>query len=148
MKFISLILFFFLVLTSCVKEDVQPNPPLPPQPIITDTTSIDSAYTLSGQDWVVTGYRVGEFGEVLPLNDTISFIDKDTYTMNGIQSVYHLTETMSGMNLSLYSFIWGDMSGSVNMSMFNYGSIPGVPFHIITPGTTNNTNYYLWISKI
>jgi len=148
MKFISLILFFFLILTSCVKEDIQPNPPNPPQPIITDTTSINSVYTLSGQDWVVTGYRVGEFGEVLPLNDTISFIDKDTYIMNGTENVYHLTETMSGMNLSLYSFIWGDMSGSVNMSMFNYGSIPGVPFNIITPGTSNSTNYYLWINKI
>ncbi len=148
MKFIYLVLFSLVLLTSCVKENIQPNPPNPPQPIITDTTSIDSVYTLSGQDWVVTGYRVGEFGEVLPLNDTISFIDKDTYIMNGTQSVYHLTETMSGMNLSLYSFIWGDMSGSVNMSMFNYGSIPGVPFQIITPGTTNNTNYYLWINKI
>ena len=148
MKFTQLFLFFVLVLTSCVKEDIQPNPPLPPQPIITDTTTIDSVYTLSGQDWIVTGYRVGEFGETISLNDTLSFIDEDTYYLNGNQGVYHLTETMSGMNLSLYSFIWGDMSGSVNMSMFNYGSIPGVPFTIITPGTVNNTNYYLWINKI
>lgn len=148
MKFIQLFLFFLLVLTSCVKEDIEPNPPLPPQPIITDTTTIDSVYTLSGQDWIVTGYRVGEFGDVITLNDTISFIDGDTYYFNGNQGVYHLTETMSGMNLSLYSFIWGDMSGGVNLSMFNYGLIPGVPFTIITPGTTNNTNYYLWLNKI
>lgn len=148
MKYTYLILFFLILTTSCVKQNIQPNPPLLPQPIVTDTTTIDSSYTLSGQDWIITGYRVGEFGDILPLNDTISFIDKDTYIMNGNENVYHLTETMSGMNLSLYSFIWGDMSGGVNISMFNYGSIPGVPFNIITPGTTNNTNYYLWFIKI
>jgi hypothetical protein len=148
MKYITIILVFMTLITSCVKEDIQPNPPLPPQPIVTDTTSIDSVFTLSGQNWVLTGYRVGEFGEIQQLNDTILFIDKDTYSINGMESTYHLTETMSGMNLSLYSFIWGDISGSVNMSMFNYGSIPGVPFNIITPGTSNNTNYYLWIIKI
>jgi hypothetical protein len=148
MKHTIFILFFISLITSCVKEDIEPNPPLPPQPIVTDTTSIDSVYTLSGQDWVLTGYRVGEFGDVITLNDTIYFLDDDTYLMNGYESTYHLTETMSGMNLSLYSFIWGDMSGSINMSMFNYGSIPGVPFNIITPGTSNSTNYYLWITKI
>ena len=148
MKLSMICLFIIFIITSCTKEEFEINQPLPPQPIITDSMYVDSVYTLSGQEWFITGYRVGEFGDIMTLNDTIYFQDNDTYSINGYESTYHLTETMSGMNLSLYSFIWGDMSGSVNMSMFTNGTIPGVPFKIITPGTTNNTNYYLWIIKI
>ena len=51
----KLILFIIgLVLLSCEKVEVKPQQPLDPQPIITDTTFVDTTITLKNTTWVIT----------------------------------------------------------------------------------------------
>ena len=49
MKYIML-LALTLVMWSCVKEDLKPQLPLAPQPIITDSTLVDSTLTIKEEN--------------------------------------------------------------------------------------------------
>jgi len=149
MKNSILIIFIGFILFACKKNNLQPTPPPYGYPIdYNDSTVVGDGPTISDQTWVLKKYRVGEFGNPIDVNDTIHFINNNTYTFSGYSNIYHLYPTMSTLNLNLYSFLWGDISGTITESMINFGNIPGVPFHCITPGNTNFTNYYLWIERI
>lgn len=145
MKYFFIILFVVLGLTSCHKEDI--NPPNPPEPIVTDSTQIDSTYNLVGQIWVISQYRVGEFGNLIPLSDTIEFVDLNTYTYNGIEGPYSFYTTASAFNLTLNFTPFGNLSGTIYQGNLNMGVINGLKFTDITMGSGNGTNYYFWMTR-
>ena len=132
-------------LSSCYKETVsQPNPP---QPIVTNNTPIDTAYTLAGQTWVITGYRIGGIGNQTQVNDTLVFITKNQYSYNGFVSPYSFYPTASAFNLTLNYTPFGNLSGTIYQGNLNLGIIEGLKFSDITVGSGNNTNYYLWMKR-
>lgn len=145
MKYFFIILFVILGLTSCHKEDI--NPPNPPEPIVTGSTQIDSTYNLVGQIWVISQYRVGEFGNLIPLSDTIEFVDLNTYTYNGIEGPYSFYTTASAFNLTLNFTPFGNLSGTIYQGNLNMGVINGLKFTDITMGSGNGTNYYFWMTR-
>jgi hypothetical protein len=142
---ISTILLFF----SCQKEEIQPNGEvLPPQPIITVIDSTEQAPNLEGQTWVITGYRVGEIGNMISVYDTLKFTTLTQYTYNGNQSPYSFYSTASAYSLTLNFTPYGNLSGSIYQGNLNTGRIDGLKFTDITFGSGNQTNYYLWIKRI
>lgn len=145
MKYFLITLLVVLGLTSCTKEDI--GPPNPPEPIVTDSTQIDTAYNLVGQIWVINQYRVGEFGNLIPLNDTIGFVDLNTYTYNGIEGPYSFYPTASAFNLTLNFTPFGNLSGTIYQGNLNIGVMNGLKFTDITMGSGNGTNYYFWMTR-
>jgi hypothetical protein len=145
MRIISYLILILIL--SCQKENPIPQQPTV-VPMVGDTIPVnDTTYSLMGQKWVVVKYRVGELGEIININDTLDFITKNTYVFNG-NKTYHLTFTSSALNLSLYQYRWGNMSGGINMYMIELGEIYGIKFKDITPGNSNQVDYYLWMEKI
>ena len=92
-------------------------------------------------------YRVGEFGEIFQLNDTISFLDLTTYTYNGFESPYSFYPTASAFNLTLNYTPFGNISGTIYQGNLNIGNINGLKFTDITVGSGNQTNYYFWMIR-
>ena len=77
MKTLKLLIGFALsavLLTSCYKEDIKPQQPLSPQPIITDSTLVDTTLSLAGQTWVIKKVLNTDFDDDLR-SDTLIFID-------------------------------------------------------------------------
>ena len=138
MKYFLITLLVVLGLSSCHKEPI--GPPNPPEPIVTDSTQIDSTYSLVGQVWVINQYRVGEFGNLIPLNDTIVFLDLNTYTYNGIEAPYSFYPTASAFNLTLNFTPFGNLSGTIYQGNLNMGVMNGLKFTDITMGSGNGTN--------
>jgi hypothetical protein len=145
MKYFLIILLVIFGLSSCYKETI--NPPNPPGTIPTDSTQIDSTYNLVGQIWVINQYRVGEFGNLIPLSDTIEFVDLNTYTYNGIEGPYSFYTTASAYNLTLNFTPFGNLSGTIYQGNLNMGVINGLKFTDITMGSGNGTNYYFWMTR-
>lgn len=145
MKYFLITLLVVLGLSSCHKETI--GPPNSPQPIVTDSTQIDSTYNLVGQVWVINQYRVGEFGNLIPLSDTIKFVDLNTYTYNGIEGPYSFYSTASAFNLTLNFTPFGNLSGTIYQGNLNVGIMNGLKFTDITMGSSNGTNYYFWMVR-
>ena len=135
-----------VLLSSCYKEDIEP--PLPPQPIITNPVVIDTAINMVGESWVITGYRVGEFGDILSTNDTLVFMDLNSYTFNGNEFTYSFYTTASAYNLTINYTPWGNLSGTIYDGNVLNGVINGLKFSDITMGSGTQTNYYLWMYKL
>ncbi len=143
--FLSVLFLFF----SCQKENIQPNGEVqPPQPIITVNDSINQAPNLKGQTWVITGYRVGEIGSIIPTNDTLKFTTLTQYTFNGNQAPYSFYSTSSAYSLTLNFTPYGNLSGTMYQGNLSTGRINGLKFTDITIGSGNQTNYYLWIVRV
>jgi hypothetical protein len=102
---------------------------------------------LVGQTWRIFYYRVGPMGQVMTINHTLVFLTSSTYTYDGYQSTYHLTVTGSGYNLSLYETPWGNLSGSILSNNITNGTILGTKFVDISTGSSNTTEYYLWMNR-
>lgn len=148
MKKQILISLFPLVLISCSKDLEGPTgPPNPPEPIITDSNQIDSNYNLAGQLWIITAYRVGEFGNVISSNDVLQFLNQTSYTYNGSLSTYSFIPTASAYNLTLNFTPYGNISGTIYQGNLDQGVISGLKFTDITMGSGNETNYYLWMTR-
>ena len=81
MKKITYLLLLILVITSCVKEEIKPQQPLGPQPIITDTTSVDSTINLKNTTWVITKILNTSFNQEMR-SDTLVFISNNVYSFN------------------------------------------------------------------
>jgi hypothetical protein len=109
---------------------------------------IITGQSLVGQTWRIFYYRVGPMGTVMNTNDTLIFLTSSTYTYNGYQTTYHLTPTGSGYNLSLYETPWGNLSGSILSNNLIQGQILGTKFVDISTGSSNTTEYYLWMNKL
>jgi hypothetical protein len=110
-----------LFLTSCVKQEIVPQEPIAPQPIITNPTSVDSTLSLAGQTWIVTKIQYTDATEPENRSDTLVFIDSDDYKFNGYPSKYNLGLTPTTYKLTLYDTAWGNIGGS----LFNYNIVSG-----------------------
>ena len=142
-------LLLILGVTSCIKENPHPSgpPPVIMYPHDNDTTQ-DSIPTLVGQTWVITGVRIGGIGNPTTTNDTLKFVTNTTYKFNGYVSNYSLYYTGGGFNLTMNGTPWGYLSGTIYVNNLVSGNIQGLKFIDITPGTTNKTNYYIWMNKV
>ena len=142
---IRLVLIFLLgnlFLTSCMKENIKPQQPLAPQPIVTDSTLVDTTLTLAGQTWVITKVLNTDFNDDLR-SDTLHFIDVDDYTFNGYPSKYRITTTSVTYNLTLYDTPWGNISGNLLTYNIISGKIEGKPFNDIF-GLYNETKVWMY----
>jgi hypothetical protein len=148
----KLLLLFVLSLVSCTLQPPYEGPINNTGPIIITPPpgngGIITTQSLVGQTWKIFYYRVGPMGTVMSANDTLIFLTSSTYTFNGYQSTYYLTSTGSGYNLSLYETPWGNLSGSILSNNITQGQILGTKFVDISTGSSNTTEYYLWMNKI
>lgn len=143
------ILLVVLGVTSCYKENPQPkeSKPIITYPYVTDTTT-NKVPTLVGQTWKLTGVRIGGIGNPNVVSDTLQFISNTSYKYNGFSSKYSLYYTGGGFNLTINGTPWGNLSGTIYEYNLVNGKIEGLKFTDITPGSSNTTSYYLWMSKI
>ena len=88
----SLILILIgFILFACQKNNPQPTPPPYGYPIdYNDSTVVGDGPSISNQTWILRKYRVGEFGTLIDVNDTIHFINHNTYDYLGYTNSYHL----------------------------------------------------------
>lgn len=146
-----LVLLLGLLMTSCYIEEV-PNGPnensgniiIVPPPNGNGVVS----QNLVGQTWVVTNYRIGQMGQILPKNDTLRFLTPTTYKYNNYTTTYSLYLTGSGYNLTLNYTPWGNLSGNINDYNITNGQIFGGRFVDISTGSSNTTEYFLWMNKL
>ena len=146
MKKLFLILLSVVMLSSCEKADIQPNNQqivVPPYngPTVTPQSMV-------GTKWVITGYRVGQLGTPITISDTLKFETITNYKYNNVPYTYSFYVTGSVYNLTMNYTPWGNLSGSVNDNNMTSGLIQGTKFVDISLGSSNNTEYYLWIKKI
>ena len=148
----KLIILLVLVLSSCSVPPIHEGPIDNTGPIIVvpppGNGGVITTQSLVGQTWRIFYYRVGPMGTVMSANDTLIFLTSSTYTYNGYQTTYHLTPTGSGYNLSLYETPWGNLSGSILSNNITQGQILGTKFVDISTGSSNTTEYYLWMNKL
>ena len=133
-----------MLVSSCVKQEIKPQKPNPPEPIITNPTPIDSGISLSGQTWVITKVLNTDFS-MESRSDTLEFISNKDYKFNEYLTTYSLFPMPTTYNLSLYDTSWGNLSGS----LYNYnivsGRVDGLDFYnMFNPGL----KVKLWLKKI
>jgi hypothetical protein len=139
------------LIVSCNIPEVHEGPIDNTGPIIVTTpinAGTNSNQNLIGQIWRLSYYRVGPMGQVMTANDTLQFLTTSTYKYNGYETIYHLYVTGSGYNLSLYETPWGNLNGSILFNNLTDGTILGTKFIDISVGSSNTTEYYLWMNKI
>lgn len=133
-----------MLVSSCVKQDIKPQKPNPPEPIITNPTPIDSGISLSGQTWVITKVLNTDFS-MESRSDTLEFISNKDYKFNEYLTTYSLFPMPTTYNLSLYDTSWGNLSGS----LYNYnivsGRVDGLDFYDIDNASRK---VKLWMKKI
>lgn len=128
MKSIFFILATLVVLSSCYKEDIKPQQPLSPQPIITDTTfTNDTTISLKNTTWVITKVLNTGFDEELR-SDTLVFITNNNYTFNGVESTYSFYPNNLGYTLTLNNTPWGYISGNIFYYNLTQGQIVNCQF--------------------
>lgn len=144
MKNIVYLFTVLLVLSSCYKEDIKPQQPLAPQPIITDTTHVDTTLTLQGQVWVITKVLNTDF-ILEQRSDTLIFQTTNQYSFNTFNSNYGLTLTPYSYKLSVYDTAWGNLC----VTLYNYnmvsGRIDGLDFFDIF---NNDRKIKIWMKRI
>lgn len=143
MKYFSLLIVLFLLITSCVKEDIKPQLPLEPQPIITDTTFVDSTVTLKNSTWVIFKVLNTSFNQEVR-SDTLVFLTNNTYSFNGFQSTYSLYPSNVGFTLTLNNTPWGHISGTVYEYNLTQGLIENCQFKNYF---TNQNSVKIWMVK-
>jgi len=130
----KLILFIIgLVLFSCKKVEVKPQQPLDPQPIITDTTFVDSTVSLKNTTWVITKVLNTQMIDD-PRSDTLKFISNTIYSFNGVQATYSIYSTPSGYKLNLNNTQWGHICGSLVEYNLTIGKIESNQFNDVFTG--------------
>lgn len=143
MKYITILTLLVLFVTSCVKEDVTPQQPLPPQPIITDTISVDSTVSLKNTTWVITKILNTSFNQELR-SDTLFFISNNVYSFNGVQSTYNLYPNTFGYTLTLNNTPWGHISGVIYDYNLTQGLIENCQFKNYFTG---QNSVKIWMEK-
>ena len=146
MKKIISILLIMVMFSSCEKVEIQPNNQTIVVPPYTGPTVIPQS--MVGTTWVITGYRVGQLGTPITISDTLKFETITNYKYNNIPYTYSFYVTGSVYNLTMNYTPWGNLTGSVNDNNMTSGLIQGTKFVDISLGSSNNTEYYLWIKKI
>jgi hypothetical protein len=106
---------------------VKPQQPLNPQPIITDTTFVDTTITLKNTTWVITKVLNTNFNEELR-SDTLVFLSYNTYSFNGVQSTYSFYPNNLNYTLTLNNTPWGHISGGIYDYNLTQGLIENCQF--------------------
>jgi hypothetical protein len=122
------------------------GPPLPPTPIDTDSLLEHTTVSLVGERWLIYHYRLGPMGDLTDISDTLYFTDNASMTYNEWITSYALYPSASVYILSLDETPWGMLSGAFNSYNLQMGEAPGLPFSIITPGSTGG-QVYLWMRR-
>ena len=130
-------------MTSCIKEDLTPQEPLSPQPIVTDTNSVDSTVSLKGQTWVITKILNTNFDQELR-SDTLVFISNVVYSFNGAQSTYNLYPSQFAYTLTLNNTPWGHISGLVYDYNLTQGILENCQFKNYF---TNQNSVRIWMER-
>jgi len=146
MKRLFLMLMVIVTLGSCEKAEIQPNNQTIVVPPYTGPTV--TPQSMVGTTWVITGYRVGQLGTPITISDTLKFETITNYKYNNIPYTYSFYVTGSVYNLTMNYTPWGNLTGSVNDNNMTSGLIQGTKFVDISLGSSNNTEYYLWMKKI
>jgi|LauGreDrversion4_2_1035121.scaffolds.fasta_scaffold18924_8 hypothetical protein len=143
MKKIFLFIFGLVLISSCQKEDIKPQEPIPPQPIITDTTLVDTTVSLKNTVWVINKVLNTNMNEELRY-DTLVFLTHNTYSFNGVQSTYHLYTNSFGYTLTLNNTVWGHLSGVIYDYNISQGVIENCQFKSYF---TNQNIVKIWMYK-
>jgi hypothetical protein len=145
----GIFIFLLLVILSCKKKEFESNPPLSPLSVGNDSTlTISDYYNIKDQKWVLQGYKIGEFGAIIPRKDTLFFLSKLDYKFNQAVSSYNLTPALSTFTLTLNETFIGNITGTIYEYNLKYGIIEGLRFKDITISNNLNTGYYLWLKRI
>lgn len=139
-----LIFLSILLMFSCKKETITPNPPNPPVDIITDSTLVDSTTTFKGETWVITQVLNTNFSQEFR-SDTLVFLTENSYTFNGSNSIYHLYTNSFGYTLTLNNTVWGHISGTVYDYNLTEGIIDNCQFKNYF---TNENSVKIWMHRI
>ena len=143
MKKIFLFIFGLVLISSCQKEDIKPQEPIPPQPIITDTTLVDTTVSLKNTVWVINKVLNTNMNEELRY-DTLVFLTHNTYSFNGVQSTYHLYTNSFGYTLTLNNTVRGHLSGVIYDYNISQGVIKNCQFKSYF---TNQNIVKIWMYK-
>jgi hypothetical protein len=127
MKNLFSLLIGVVLLSSCYKEDIVPQQPLSPQPIITDTTFTDTTVSLKNTTWVITKVLNTGFDDE-NRSDTLVFLTNNTYSFNGVQSTYSFYPNNVNYTLTLNNTPWGHISGGIYEYNLTEGSILNCQF--------------------
>jgi hypothetical protein len=141
----SLIYFIgiMLVMSSCVKQEIRPQQPIAPQPIITNPTLVDSTVTIKNTTWVIGKVLNTDLSEEMR-SDTLKFITNTTYSFNGIQSTYGIYSTPTGYKLNLNNTPWGHISCNLVEYNLTSGNILNKQFNDIF---TSESVIKIWMYK-
>ena len=121
MKYFILLILIFSFL-SCKKVEIKPQEPLGPQPIITDTTFVDSTVSLKNTTWVIKKVLNTNFDQEFR-SDTIVFLTNNVYTFNGNQSTYNFYPNNLNYTLTLNNTPWGHISAGIYEYNITQGEI-------------------------
>ena len=127
MKYFILLILIFSFL-SCKKVEIKPQEPLGPQPIITDTTFVDSTVSLKNTTWVIKKVLNTNFDQEFR-SDTIVFLTNNIYTFNGNQSTYNFYPNNLNYTLTLNNTPWGHISAGIYEYNITEGEIINCQFN-------------------
>jgi len=143
MKNLFLLVSSLLLITSCVKEDIKPQQPLSPQPIVTGNPIGDTNINMKNTTWVITKVLNTSFNQEFR-SDTLVFLTNNTYTFNGSLSFYHLYQNNLGFTLTLNDTPWGYLSGTVYDYNLTQGLIENCQFKDYF---TNQNSVKIWMIR-
>lgn len=127
MKNLFNLLIGVILLSSCYKEDIVPQQPISPQPIITNPTLNDTTLSLKNTTWVITKVLNTGFDSETA-SDTLVFLTNNTYSFNGVQATYGFNPNNVNYTLTLNNTPWGHISGSVYDYNLTQGQILNCQF--------------------
>jgi hypothetical protein len=133
-----------VVVSSCVKQDITPQEPNPPTPIITNPTLVDSTVTIKNTTWVIGKVLNTDLSEEMR-SDTLKFITNTIYSFNGVQSTYGIYPTPTGYKLNLNNTPWGHIGCSLVEYNLTSGNILNKQFNDIF---TSENVIKIWMRKI
>lgn len=150
MKLVIRLLYLLMVgmLFACSSDYyTDEGPPLPPEALQTDSIIDSQSFSISGERWLIYRYRIGTVGDITDRSDTLDFLENGVMNYNSFISSYNLYPSASIYILTLNETPWGMLSGALNAYALEQGDAPGIPFSIITPGSSNG-QLYLWLRRI
>lgn len=103
---------------------------------------------LTGSTWVVTRIDNSGTNSSVVLNDTIEFISRTKYRINGKEYFYSIGlfngEENYYCNIENYVELGGDIQGYIDPEAIENGAINSTPF----TRDFDSTIFYLWLTKL
>jgi hypothetical protein len=139
---------FILSFLGCKKKEFPTNPPISSSSKNQDSI-INSIKTTSfkGETWILTNYKIGDYGVNIYRNDTLIFLNYNNYLFNNQNSTYNLYPSLGTYTLTMNGTFLGNLSGTIYEYNIKTGSIEGLKFKDISTNTPNNSIYYIWLKR-